>query len=91
MLLRKLAHQGSFGFATREEPLLLFIVCGADWNFPRDGHPEGVHVGEFLSEVPGGGSSMRFPLGPLPVFLLRLHAWSTGSGKLAEALGTRFS
>ena len=54
MLLRKLAHQGSFGFATREEPLLLFIVCGADWNFPRDGHPEGVHVGEILSEVLGG-------------------------------------
>ena len=58
LFLRKLAHEGSFGFATRKEPLLFFIISGADWNFPRDGHPEGVQVGEFLFEVLGGGSSM---------------------------------
>ena len=83
LFLRKLAQECSPGFATREEPLLFFIFSGADWNFPRDGHPEGVHVGEFLSEVLGGGSSMRFLLGPLPVILLRLQAWQPLGGSLA--------
>jgi hypothetical protein len=56
--LRKLAQESSLGFATREGPLHSFIAFGADWNFPRERHPEGVHVGEFLSDVLGGGSSM---------------------------------
>ena len=64
-------------------PTSLLYHSGADRNFPRDGHPEGVHVGEFFSEVLGGGSSMRFPLGPLPVFLLRLQAWQPLGGALA--------